>query len=273
MPELPEVEITKRGIIRNLESKTVTQVIIRDTRLRWAVPTHLTKTLLKKTISDIQRRGKYLIFTFPHGHLICHLGMSGSMRVLSAETPIKKHDHVDIIFKDNLCLRYHDPRRFGCLLWTSEAIEQHKLIAVLGVEPLEITFTGEYLFQKSRKKRVAVKNLIMNSHIVVGVGNIYANEALFLARIHPAIPAQQLDLKQYTKLVHYIKKVLNDAIQQGGTTLRDFTNAEGQAGYFQQTLHVYGKAGELCDCKQASIEKVIIAQRASYFCPVCQVKS
>ncbi|WP_353571537.1 bifunctional DNA-formamidopyrimidine glycosylase/DNA-(apurinic or apyrimidinic site) lyase [Candidatus Albibeggiatoa sp. nov. BB20] len=270
MPELPEVETTKRGILHNLQSKTVSKVIIRQTRLRWPVPEHLPETLSQQSIKTIQRRGKYLLFEFPHGHLISHLGMSGSFRVLPADTPIKKHEHIDLIFQDNLCLRYHDPRRFGCLLWTDQPIEQHKLIAVLGVEPLEADLTGEYLYQKSRAKRVAVKNFIMDSHIVVGVGNIYANEALFLANIHPTIPAQKVSLEQYEQLVKHIKQVLTTAIQQGGTTLRDFTNTDGQAGYFQQILHVYGKAGKPCSCGQAQIEKIVIGQRASYFCPACQ---
>ncbi|MCV6637744.1 bifunctional DNA-formamidopyrimidine glycosylase/DNA-(apurinic or apyrimidinic site) lyase [Candidatus Albibeggiatoa sp. nov. NOAA] len=270
MPELPEVETTKNGIVHNLKSKTVKQVIIRQPKLRWPVPEHLPDTLAQQTIQTIQRRGKYILLTFPNGHLISHLGMSGSFRVLPTQTPIKKHDHIDIIFQDDLCLRYHDPRRFGCLLWTDQAVEQHKLISVLGVEPLEQDLTGEYLYKKSRPKRVAIKNFIMDSHIVVGVGNIYANEALFLANIHPSTPAQKVGLAQYEKLVAHIKQVLATAIQQGGTTLRDFTNADGQAGYFQQTLHVYGKAGEQCSCGRATIEKIVIGQRASYFCPACQ---
>lgn len=270
MPELPEVETTKNGILQHLHSKTVEKIIIRESRLRWSVPSHLPQTLAQCTLKTIQRRGKYLLFEFPHGHVISHLGMSGSFRVLPANTPLKKHDHIDIIFQDDLCLRYHDPRRFGCLLWTDAPVEQHKLIAILGVEPLEMDLTGDYLYQKSRLKRVAVKNFIMNSHIVVGVGNIYANEALFLANIHPNIAAQKVTLAQYEQLTKNIKKVLTTAIQQGGTTLRDFTNATGQAGYFQQTLHVYGKNGELCDCGRAQIEKIQIGQRASYFCPVCQ---
>lgn len=271
MPELPEVETTKRGILQNLHSKTVTQVVVRESRLRWRVPENLPETLIQKTLKHIHRRGKYLLFEFPHGYVIGHLGMSGSFQVLPADTPIRKHDHIDIIFQDGLCLRYHDPRRFGCILWVDENVEQHKLISVLGVEPLEDKLTGDYLYQKSRNKRLAVKNFIMDSHIVVGVGNIYANEALFLAQIHPATPAQKVTLKQYERLVEHIKQVLTTAIQQGGTTLRDFTNAEGQAGYFQQTLHVYGREGERCNCGLARIEKVVIGQRATYFCPVCQL--
>ncbi|EIJ43170.1 formamidopyrimidine-DNA glycosylase Fpg [Beggiatoa alba B18LD] len=270
MPELPEVETTRRGIAQHLEGHSVTTVDVREPRLRWAVPADLAEQLQGQTLQQIQRRGKYLLFTYPTGHLIIHLGMSGSLRIVSPDTALKKHDHVLIQFDNQQCLRYHDPRRFGCVLWTNEPAQQHPLLSVLGVEPLENEFTGEYLHQQAQKKQQAVKTFIMNSHIVVGVGNIYASESLFLAGIHPNRAAGDIDLTHYQTLANTIRDVLTAAIAMGGTTLRDFVNTQGEPGYFSQTLRVYDRAGLPCLNCGTPIERMVLGQRATYYCPQCQ---
>lgn len=272
MPELPEIETIKRGISPHLENQLIQQVIIRESRLRWPVDPNLPKILAKQQINQIQRRGKYLLLTCNQGYLIIHLGMSGNLRILPANTPIKKHDHVDIILNNNICLRYHDPRRFGCILWTIEPILSHPLLQHLGVEPLETNFTAEYLYQHAQNKKTVIKTFIMNNQIVVGVGNIYANEALFLAGIHPMTTVDTISFEHYEKLVNSIQQVLQTAIEMGGTTLRDFTDSEGKPGYFTQVLQVYGRRGEPCVKCRHPIELQKIGQRASYFCPACQVK-
>jgi len=270
MPELPEVETIKCGIAPHLEGKTITKVIVREKRLRWQIQDSFVNILPGQQIYQVQRRGKYLLFKCSNGYVLIHLGMSGNLRVLPRVTPLKKHDHLDIIFNQNLCLRYHDPRRFGCVLWTTEPILKHPLLVKLGPEPLETTFTGEYLYHKAKNRRVAVKNYIMNSHNVVGIGNIYANEALFLAGIHPTLAAGKIDLKRYQLLTDTIKQVLTVAIAKGGTTLRDFTDSTGKPGYFKQSLQVYGRASKACfQCGQI-ILKLDTGQRATFYCPVCQ---
>ena len=270
MPELPEVETIKRGIAPHIENQTVCEVLIREKRLRWPVPENLGKLLQKQCLKQINRRGKYLLFQFIQGHLIIHLGMSGSLRLLPVDSPPQKHDHVDIFFDNNVCLRYRDPRRFGCVLWTNLPVDEHPLLRDLGPEPLERTFHGQYLYQLTRTKRIAIKNCIMNSHHVVGVGNIYANEALFLAKISPFSPSNQLTLLQCKQLVKHIKHVLNLAIKKGGTTLRDFVNGQGQPGYFQQVLRVYGRHNQPCVNCGNQIVKTQLGQRATYYCPHCQ---
>jgi len=269
MPELPEVETTRRGITSHIKGQTIKTVIVREKRLRWEVPDTLSTILPGQQVQQINRRGKYLLIECNQGHLIIHLGMSGNLRVLPTDTPIKKHDHVDIVFKD-ICLRYHDPRRFGCILWTSEPILTHRLLVNLGIEPLETKRMGEHLHKHAQGRRMAVKQYIMNAKIVVGVGNIYANEVLFLAGIHPTQAAGSINLEQYQRLANNIKQILNQAIEMGGTTLRDFTDSSGNPGYFSQRLQVYGRAG--LDCVQCgnTIEEQKIGQRASYYCPVCQ---
>ncbi len=270
MPELPEVETTRRGIAPHVIGQRITAVIVRERRLRWPVDRNLPKLLQDQCITAVDRRGKYLLLCMPAGTLIIHLGMSGNLRLVGADTPVKKHDHLDIVLDNNKILRYHDPRRFGCVLFTSEPVNAHFLLKELGVEPLERGFTGNYLFEQSRRRSLAVKLFIMNSHIVVGVGNIYASEALFLAGIHPKRAAGKITLERYTTLVKAIKHVLRASIKQGGTTLRDFVNGDGQPGYFAQQLRVYGRAGEPCGKCHQPVRHIVLGQRATYYCPHCQ---
>lgn len=270
MPELPEVETTRQGIRPHIEGCQLTQIIIRQSQLRWPIPAQITQTLPGQTLLAVSRRGKYLLLQFPSGHLMVHLGMSGSLRILSSSQPAGKHDHVDIIFDRNTTLRFTDPRRFGSILWAGETPEAHPLLSTIGPEPLSSAFTGAYLYQLSRGKKVAVKTFIMNSHVVPGVGNIYANESLFLAGIRPQRQAGRVSLQRYQHLVETIKGVLEKAIKQGGTTLRDFTGSDGKPGYFRQSLAVYGRGG--MDCPQCGepLAEARLAQRTTVYCPACQ---
>jgi formamidopyrimidine-DNA glycosylase len=271
MPELPEVETTRRGIAPHVEGRTVQGVVVRDARLRWPVPSRrLKKELVGQTVARLTRRGKYLLLATPAGTLILHLGMSGSLRLVTGEEAPQKHDHVDILFDHGQCLRLRDPRRFGAVLWTSRKPEQHPLLRDLGPEPLSDAFHADYLWQRSRGRRIPVKAFIMDSKVVVGVGNIYANEALFAAGIHPRAVAGKISRERYGRLVAAIKAVLAAAVAQGGTTLRDFVNGEGRPGYFQQSLQVYGRAGEACHRCQGTIRLSQQGQRATYYCPHCQ---
>ncbi len=269
MPELPEVETTRRGIAPHVLGNAVSKVIIRQPRLRWPIPTQITRSLPGHKLLSLNRRGKYLLFGFAHGSLILHLGMSGSLRVLPTDTPARKHDHFDLVFGPQ-CLRLRDPRRFGAVLWTSEPVEQHPLIASLGPEPLSENFTGEYLFKRSRRRRIAVKQFIMDGKTVVGVGNIYASEALFQAGILPTRPCGGISAARYARLASTIREILASAIESGGTTLQDFLQANGNPGYFAQELQVYGRNGESCPSCGSAIRRQIIAQRASYYCTRCQ---
>lgn len=270
MPELPEVETTCRGIKKPIINKIVKTVIIRQSKLRWQIPEVIVNKLPNAKIIDVKRRGKYLLIKSTTGTIIVHLGMSGCLRVLPTYMANDKHDHVDIIFTDGSCLRYTDPRRFGAILWSTTNPLQHPLLKSLGPEPLSRSFTGDYLFQQSRKRKIPVKTFIMQSRVVVGVGNIYANEALFLAKILPFHEAGKLSRVNYKKLSHTIKIVLKKAIAAGGTTLKDFYGSDGQPGYFKQALNVYGRANKPCLICHTAIEKAIIGQRASYYCPKCQ---
>ncbi len=275
MPELPEVETTCRGIQPALAGKAVTDVIVRESRLRWPVPKNLRKNLIGQTITDVTRRGKYLLLKTATGHVIIHLGMSGSLRTVDASTAPRLHDHVDIVLDSGTCLRLHDPRRFGAVLWTDDDPARHKLLVALGPEPVasdssDKVFDGDYLFSKSRGRRRAVREFVMDSHIVVGIGNIYASEALFGAGIDPRRAAGGISRMRYQRLVVSIQKTLTSAIAAGGTTLRDFSNADGRPGYFQQTLKVYGRDGENCRHCSAKIRRVRQAGRSAYFCPRCQ---
>ncbi len=270
MPELPEVETTRRGLEPHLLQQSITRVIVRNRKLRWPVPSQLAQELHQQIIRAVLRRGKYLLLRFDHGNLILHLGMSGSLRIQPVDTTPQKHDHVEWQLSSGQCLRLRDPRRFGAVLWTRRDPLKHTLLASLGPEPLLTEFDGEYLFKRSRSRKQAIKPFIMDSKIVAGIGNIYASEALFMAGIHPLRAAGRISLKRHQQLSTAIKNVLAAAIRQGGTTLRDFTDSEGSPGYFQQQLNVYGRAGQACpNCTQA-IRQQTIGQRASYYCPRCQ---
>lgn len=270
MPELPEVETTRRGIRGHIEGQQVRNVTVRQRSLRWPVPASIGKRLHDQTLHQVQRRGKYLLLTLDRGTLILHLGMSGNLRILPCDTPAEKHDHLDICFDNDKMLRLHDPRRFGAALWTSDPVEEHELLIRLGPEPLDQAFTGTHLYKLSRKRRSAVKNFIMDSHIVVGVGNIYASESLYLAGIHPARAAGKISKERYELLANAIKSVLKKAIKEGGTTLKDFVREDGRPGYFAQSLNVYGRAGLPCPACGSPIKSSTIGQRSSYYCPQCQ---
>ena len=270
MPELPEVETTRRGIIDHVQGQTVQQVIVRQPKLRWPIPKQLQQKLNNQTIRSVQRRAKYLILSTDNGHLIMHLGMSGTLRVLTSQQAPQKHDHVDIVFSDQCCLRFNDPRRFGAVLWTDEDPLQHPLLIQLGPEPLLPEFTAAHLQYKAKGKKQAIKTFIMDNHVVVGVGNIYASEALFKAAIHPQRSAGDISLEEFSRLVITIKETLAKAIEQGGTTLKDFVGADNKPGYFAQHLNVYGRAGESCYHCGHTIESKVINQRNSFFCPHCQ---
>lgn len=269
MPELPEVETTRAGIQPHIEQQRIQSVVIRQPKLRWPIPDDINH-LQGQLVKQVTRRGKYLLLHTDIGTALIHLGMSGSLRVLSSAVEPSKHDHWDMMLTNGMCLRYRDPRRFGALLWTTEAAEQHERLVALGVEPLSEAFDGAYLYQQARRRRIPVKNFIMDSRVVVGVGNIYASESLFMARINPTKPADKLSLKRYQRLADAIKQVLQLAIEQGGTTLKDFVREDGQQGYFQVHLRVYGREGLTCfDCSQP-IKKIQLGQRSSFYCSKCQ---
>lgn len=270
MPELPEVETTRRGIVPHIVGKTVARLEVRNPRLRWPVPKQLGNKLKGQCIESVDRRGKYLLIGVKPGTLIVHLGMSGSLRVLDQPAAPAPHDHIDLLFTSGACLRFTDPRRFGAWLWTDDPPEHHPLLARLGPEPLSEAFDPDYLYTQSRGRKVSVKPFIMNSQVVVGAGNIYANEALFRAGIHPGRAAGRISRERYAKLVDSIKAVLAAAIQQGGTTLRDFVGGEGKPGYFKQQLQVYDRAGLACSQCGAPIRETRIGQRSSFYCPHCQ---
>lgn len=270
MPELPEVETTRRGVAPHLEHRLVEDVIVRHRGLRWPVPRGLARTLTGQRLNHVNRRAKYLLFRFERGTLILHLGMSGHLRVVPRETATTRHDHLDFIFEGDRCLRFNDPRRFGSVHWTAADPAGHPLLKDLGPEPLGDELTGDYLFKRSRGRRVAVKLFIMNAGIVVGVGNIYASEALFLAGIRPGRAAGRVTRAQYARLVEAIRTVLQRAIAKGGTTLRDFTQPDGNTGYFSIHLNVYDRAGEPCRVCGAEIRHSVMGQRSTYWCAACQ---
>lgn len=270
MPELPEVETSVRGISPYLTGETIAEIVIRQKQLRWQVSEQLSQMAGAKILT-IDRRAKYLIVHTDRGDILIHLGMSGSLGILNQGMPnnIGKHDHVDLVTESGVILRYNDPRKFGAWLWVEKA-ESAELLAKLGPEPLSAAFHGEYLYQQSRRKTVAVKNFIMNNTVVVGVGNIYACESLFMAGIHPELATQNLTPKQCERLAAVIKQVLTQAIIQGGTTLKDFIQPDGKPGYFAQVLQVYGRKGEECHDCGSVIQAKVIGQRNSFFCPNCQ---
>lgn len=270
MPELPEVETTCRGIEPHIVGQVVSAVEVRQPRLRWPVPEGLQHELVGQCITLVRRRGKYILIEAASGNLIVHLGMTGSLRIVAADDAPRKHDHVDIIFSSQRVLRLHDPRRFGAVLWSSGPVEFHPLLRDLGPEPLQQDFTAQYLYQRAAGRRGAVKPFVMDSRIVVGVGNIYANEALYLAGIHPARAAGRISHRRYQLLVDAIKLVLARSVELGGTTLRDFVNSEGKPGYFSQSLKVYGRAGQQCVRCASTLREIRLAQRSTVFCPACQ---
>lgn len=269
MPELPEVETTRRGIEPYLKGQRVSRVLVRERRLRWPIPEDLDVRLSGQRIQAVERRAKYLLIRAESGTLIGHLGMSGSLRLVECGLPAGRHEHVDIELESGLALRYTDPRRFGALLWSQDPLH-HELLARLGPEPLGEEFDGERLYQLSRGKQLAVKPFIMDNAVVVGVGNIYATEALFAAGIDPRRPAGSIARARYLRLGEAIKRILAQAIECGGTTLRDFVGGDGKPGYFQQELFVYGRGGEFCKTCGSTLREVKLGQRASVYCPRCQ---
>ncbi|WPL19584.1 Formamidopyrimidine-DNA glycosylase [Thiorhodovibrio winogradskyi] len=270
MPELPEVETTLRGIAPALTGQRIGQLLVRDRRLRQPVSLETEARVPGQRISHLRRRAKYLLIELEEGWILVHLGMSGSLRLVPEATAYRPHDHIELTLESGLALRLHDPRRFGIFQWIPEPPEAHSLLARLGPEPLSADCDGAYLYQISGNRRTAVKSLIMDSRVLVGVGNIYANEALFMAGIHPARAAGRIGLARYQRLAEAIKQVLQDAIEQGGTTLRDFLREDGNPGYFAQCLRVYGRAGEPCRQCATPIRLARIGQRSSFYCPACQ---
>jgi formamidopyrimidine-DNA glycosylase len=278
MPELPEVEITRRGLLPLL-NQSVNNVVIRNASMRWPIPAHLPQTLANQKLVSLKRRAKYILAEFgatsgdevvKTGTLLLHLGMSGRISLLDRNYPSEKHDHFDIEFKDGRVLRLRDPRRFGAVLWAGLEPNKHALLTPLGPEPLEHEFNAKYLHKHLSTRNAAIKVAIMDSHLVVGVGNIYASESLFRARIHPETPAKVLTLKQCEKLVGEIKATLNDALNAGGSSLRDFFGVDGTIGYFQQEYFVYGRTDEPCKVCSKSIKCIRLGQRSTFFCQSCQ---
>lgn len=271
MPELPEVETTLRGIAPHATGRRVASVTVYDPRLRWPVPADLDTHLRGRTIDGIDRRSKYLLLRFGADRLLVHLGMTGSLRVYRREIPERrKHDHVDLVLDDGTLLRYHDPRRFGAMLWLPEAPGEHPLLASLGPEPFDAAFDAAYLWQALRRRTAAIKLALMDNGVVVGVGNIYANEALFRAGIRPTTPAGKVSRPRLARIVTEVRAVLTEAIAKGGSTLRDYVDASGEPGYFQLAYFVYGREGEPCRRCRSTIRMRRLGGRASFHCPICQ---
>lgn len=269
MPELPEVETSRRGIEPHIAGTRVSRVVIRNRSLRWPVSKIVDQNLVGMTVDSVTRRAKYLLINTEKGAAILHLGMSGSVFIVDRDTPAGIHDHVDIDFDSGKTLRFRDPRRFGSLHWSKEPLE-HKLLKTLGPEPLGDDFDGDYLWAKSRGRKVSIKQFIMNAQVVVGVGNIYASESLFLACINPRRAAGRVSLQRCEFLATAIKNVLANAIKAGGTTLRDFYGGDGEAGYFQQQLEAYGREGEHCRRCNTPITSIVQGQRTTFYCKQCQ---
>lgn len=270
MPELPEVETTLRGIKPHIIKQQIVRVIIRHPRLRWPIPHQIKTQLPGQYVRNIKRRGKYLLLILDNGTCLLHLGMSGRLAILDDNLPAQKHDHVDFYFSNHKCLRFTDPRRFGAVLFTEEAVNQHPLLVQMGPEPLSKAFTGDYLWRRSRGKKVAIKTFLMDSKIVAGIGNIYATEALFAARILPQTSVDDISKTRFEKLAAAIKNILQHAIAKGGTTLKDFLKSDGSPGYFSIALQAYGHAGEACPRCRATLQLTRIGQRSTVFCAQCQ---
>jgi formamidopyrimidine-DNA glycosylase len=271
MPELPEVETTRRGIAPLVAGRVIEKIVVREPRLRWRVSSDLAIAAAGQRVRELRRRAKYLVFDLERGAMILHLGMSGSLRLTSHATAPLLHDHIDVLLDSGVCLRFNDPRRFGSLLWTTDDPLTHPLLSTLAPEPLSVEFDGEYLARVAKHRSVAIKQLLMNSRVVVGVGNIYASEALFRAGVRPRRAAGRIKRAEFDALAKSIKAVLKDAIRAGGTTLRDYVNPEGMPGYFRQKLYVYERGGEPCRMCRTPIRHFVQGQRSTYFCPKCQV--
>lgn len=269
MPELPEVETTRLGILPAVEGHRVTALKVHDARLRWPVPSELAH-IRGQRVEHLTRRGKYLIFQTKKGAALVHLGMSGSLRLARPDEVRRTHDHVELGLDSGWVLRFHDPRRFGCFLWLTGPPAEHPLLAELGPEPLEDGFDGQHLFQRSRGRSAPVKGFLMDSHVVVGVGNIYANEALHKAGIHPLRAAGRIGAERYDRLAEEVRRILAYAIQRGGTTLRDFVSGHGEPGYFQLELDAYGRKGQPCRRCETPMKEVRLGGRSTIYCPLCQ---
>ena len=269
MPELPEVETTRRGIAPHVEGRRIIAAVLRRPDLRWPIPAAIREELPGQRIATVRRRAKYLLLDADSGSAILHLGMSGSLRVLPKGTPAQTHDHVDLALDSGRVLRLTDPRRFGALLWQPQG-ETHELLRDLGPEPLSLAFHGEHLYERSRGRRSPVKHFLMDQKIVVGVGNIYAAEALFRAGLHPARAAGRVSRERFASLAEAVKEILAHAIERGCTTLRDFIKPDGEPGYFEQELFVYGRAGETCKVCGTILRAADWGQRATVYCPRCQ---
>lgn len=272
MPELPEVEVTRRGVAPHVEGLVVTDVLLRHDGLRWPFPPDLARMLRGRKVLATGRRGKYLLLNFEHGSLILHLGMSGSLCVIDADEPPRKHDHFELVL-GRVALRLNDARRFGAVLWHDAAeggIENHLLLRTLGVEPFTPAFTAELLYKSTRGRSAPIKQVLLAGDIVVGVGNIYASESLFEAGINPNTPAQRIGLARYVKLAAAVRRILAAAIDKGGSTLRDFRGADGRPGYFQQEYFVYDRAGLPCRKCGAAVRQIRQGQRSTFYCVNCQ---
>lgn len=270
MPELPEVETTRRGIAPALEGQRIRRLVVRDRRLRWPVPPGLERRLAGAEIEAVDRRGKYLLLRSSRGTALLHLGMSGSLRLIYDRAAPQPHDHYDLVLDDGPVLRFNDPRRFGSLLWAGDEPGAHPLLRDLGPEPLDAGFDGDYLYRVSRGRRLAIKPHLMNAHIVVGVGNIYASEALFRARVHPKRRAGRIARHRCDAIADSVKAVLQESIRAGGTTLRDFHGGDGKPGYFTRELRVYDREGKACLRCGEPIRHAVLGQRATYYCLNCQ---
>jgi len=270
MPELPEVETTRRGLEPHVVGRKIRDVVVRNRNLRWPVPRGLARQLRGEEVRGIRRRGKYLLFDMRKGHLLVHLGMSGRLTLVSESEPARKHDHVDVRFEGSRAMRLTDPRRFGAMLWISEPAEHHALLKGLGVEPFDAAFDGEALHKLARGRKVAVKNFLMNARVVTGVGNIYASEALFRAKVDPRTPAGRISRARWDRVAAAVRDTLARAVEKGGTTLRDFASAEGEAGYFLAECAVYGRDGKPCPKCGTPIRTIRQGQRSTFYCPACQ---
>jgi len=270
MPELPEVETVRRGLLPYCQNQIIKNIVVRESRMRWPVPSDIQTLTANQEIKNIARRGKYLLFELSSGTLIVHLGMSGVLQICDRNQPLKKHDHVDILLKNGVLLRYNDPRRFGAVLYTDEDIEKYFLLNHLGPEPFDQAFNANYIFAKTRGKKVPIKSWLMDATQVVGVGNIYACEILFLSNLHPFMPAGEITRTESEVLHKNTVAILHDAIKAGGTTLKDFKNAKGKPGYFIQQLNVYGMENKPCCWCGSLLENRKLSGRQTVFCPNCQ---